>query len=370
MRLAEVTEQRVAQVHTLAYDARLAARLGDADRARAAGAAAFELMTTTGWRAGEWPMRADLALLELSRGDPSAAMALVADALDPPGPDEELRRWGAASVAIEALLALGRHDDARRALVALEAHVRSHAAPRLRAEQLRVTARLLAADGDVAGAAAAVDEGEAIHRRFDDAWELARTLFVAGEVHRRARRRARARAALREALELFTFLGAGSWARLTRDELSRIDAKGQRGGLTPTQRRVAELVAGGLRNRQVADRLSMSVHTVEAHLSAVYRALGIRSRSEIAGALAPEPPRSGIRPCGSGIRLRHRSGDVRNFRPARSRTDARCWIAGVPATTPRSTTMVQARRAAQGVPRAAITFAAALVASWSSARRW
>jgi DNA-binding NarL/FixJ family response regulator len=107
-------------------------------------------------------------------------------------------------------------------------------------------------------------------------------------VHRRARARARARAALREALELFAFLGAAPWARHAREELGRIDAPRADGGLTPTQRRVAELVAGGLRNRQVADRLSMSVHTVEAHLSAVYQALGIRSRAEVASALASE----------------------------------------------------------------------------------
>jgi DNA-binding CsgD family transcriptional regulator len=41
-------------------------------------------------------------------------------------------------------------------------------------------------------------------------------------------------------------------------------------------------------NRQVADRLLMSVHTVEAHLSTVYRLLGIRSRRELASALSAD----------------------------------------------------------------------------------
>ena len=288
MRLAQVTEQRTAQVHTLAYEARLSARLGDANRAVAAGSTAFDLMAATGWRVGEWPMRADLALLELSRGDPDAALALVAEALDPPGPDESPRRRWAESVAIEALLALGRSGDARRALDGFEAFAREHGSPRLAAEALRTRARLLAADGLADEADAAIAEAEAIHRRMEDRWELARTLLTAGEVHRRARARARARAALREALELFAFLGAAPWARHAREELGRIDAPRADGGLTPTQRRVAELVAGGLRNRQVADRLSMSVHTVEAHLSAVYQALGIRSRAEVASALASE----------------------------------------------------------------------------------
>jgi DNA-binding NarL/FixJ family response regulator len=187
---------------------------------------------------------------------------------------------------VEALLALGRQDDARRLLDDFETYARSHGSPRLIGEALRSRARLLAADGEVDAADAAITEAEAIQRRIEDRWELARTLLAAGEVHRRARRRARARAALRESLELFAFLGAGLWARQAREGLSRIDASREAGGLTRTQRRVAELVATGLRNRQVADRLSMSVHTVEAHLSAVYRSLGIRSRSQVASALA------------------------------------------------------------------------------------
>ncbi|HUH08256.1 MAG TPA: LuxR C-terminal-related transcriptional regulator [Egibacteraceae bacterium] len=287
-RLAQTTEQRVAQVHALAYEARLAARFGDADRALGVGAAAFDLMAATGWRIGEWPMRTDLALLRLSRGEPAAALELVADARDAPGPDEPPRRRWAQSMVAEALLALGRYDDARRVLDDFEAFARSHGSPRLRGGGLRARARLLAADGEVDAADAAITEAEAVERRIENRWELARTLLVAGEVHRRARRRARARASLREALELFAFLGAGLWARRAREELSRIDAPREEGGLTPTQRRVAELVASGLRNRQVADRLSMSVHTVEAHLSAVYQALGIRSRSEIAAALASD----------------------------------------------------------------------------------
>jgi DNA-binding CsgD family transcriptional regulator len=229
----------------------------------------------------------------------------------PPGrlersdPDEPQRRRWAQSVAVEALVALGRHEDARRALDDFAAYARSHGSPRLGAEQLRVRARLLAANGDVDGADAAIAEAEAIHRRIEDRWELARTLLAAGGVHRRARRRARARAALREALALFAFLGSGLWARQAREELSRIDAPREQGGLTPTQRRVAELVASGLRNRQVADRLSMSVHTVEAHLSAVYEALGIRSRSEVASALASD-----------ATAIRDSSGESRDSRPS------------------------------------------------------
>lgn len=287
-RLSQTTGQRTAQVHLLAYEARLESRLGNADRALAAADGAFDLMEATKWRVGEWFMRGDLALLELSRDDAGAALDFVADALTAISSDEPLRRRWAQGVAVEALVAAGRHDEASAAIDTLEEHARSHGSPRFIADALRARARLLAAAGDLDGADAAVAEAEAIHRRMEDRWEVARTLLVAGEVHRRTRRRARARAVLREAVETFSFLGARQWAKQAQEQLGRIGATREEGGLTPTQRRVAELVASGLTNRQAADRLFMSAHTVEAHLSTIYRALGIRSRAELRATLDKE----------------------------------------------------------------------------------
>jgi pimeloyl-ACP methyl ester carboxylesterase/DNA-binding CsgD family transcriptional regulator len=56
--------------------------------------------------------------------------------------------------------------------------------------------------------------------------------------------------------------------------------------LTDAERRVADLVAGGLANREVAERLYLSRYTVETHLKHVYAKLGVSSRAELA-ALAP-----------------------------------------------------------------------------------
>jgi DNA-binding CsgD family transcriptional regulator len=288
-RLAQTTDQRTAHVHVLACEARLEARLGNAERARAAAREAFHLVAATNWRVGEWWMRADLALLELSRGDPASALEIVAGAVDPAEPDDSERHRLGQAVAVDALVALGRRDEARRVLDDLDAHARTRGSPRARAEVARARARLLAAAGDIDGAGAAIAEAHATHRQMGDPWENAHTLLVAGEIHRRARRRAKARAALREALEGFTFLGARLWARQAQRQLARTHAKREGEELTPTQRSVAELAANGLTNRQVADRLFMSAHTVEAHLSAIYRALGIRSRAELNEAMEKEP---------------------------------------------------------------------------------
>ena len=81
---------------------------------------------------------------------------------------------------------------------------------------------------------------------------------------------------------LFRELGSPGWVRQAEEELGRI------GGpdtsiteLTGTERKVAELVAAGRSNREVAEQLFLSVKTVEANLSRIYRKLGISSRREL-----------------------------------------------------------------------------------------
>jgi len=68
-------------------------------------------------------------------------------------------------------------------------------------------------------------------------------------------------------------------ARPRRSAITGVDA------LTPTERRVADLVARGLSNREAAQGLFVTVRTVEFHLGAVFRKLGIASRTEISQAL-------------------------------------------------------------------------------------
>ena len=114
-------------------------------------------------------------------------------------------------------------------------------------------------------------------------FDLARTLLTLGSVQRRARKRAAAREVLVRALSTFEELGAVLWADKARAELARIAGRAPAGwGLTPTEYRVAELVASGLTNREAAARLFLTQKTVEFHLRNVYRKLGVRSRTELA----------------------------------------------------------------------------------------
>ncbi len=62
-------------------------------------------------------------------------------------------------------------------------------------------------------------------------------------------------------------------------------------GLTVQQRRVAELVAAGLTNAEIAERLELSVHSVRNYLRRVMRKLGSRNRTQVATAMLSLAPR-------------------------------------------------------------------------------
>ena len=117
--------------------------------------------------------------------------------------------------------------------------------------------------------------------------ELARTQLVRGVLERRARRRGDAKRSFEQALAIFERAGARVWAERARAELDRLGLRRSSGEeLTEAERRVAELAAGGLTNREVAAALYMSPKTVGANLTRIYRKLGINSRAELGARMA------------------------------------------------------------------------------------
>ena len=71
-----------------------------------------------------------------------------------------------------------------------------------------------------------------------------------------------------------------------RGELGAIGGRTRSEGLTPAERRVADLVADGRTNAEVAATLFLAERTVASHLTHVYAKLGVRSRTELARKLA------------------------------------------------------------------------------------
>jgi DNA-binding CsgD family transcriptional regulator/tetratricopeptide (TPR) repeat protein len=191
------------------------------------------------------------------------------------------------SQAALAYLQLGETTEARR-LAAEELDLaRTWGAPRALGASLRVAGL---AEGGQRGLAL-LEEAVAVVKDSPAKLEHAKARTELGAALRRANRRTEAREHLRPALELATICGAASLADRAQTELLATGARPRRislsglDSLTPSERRVAELAAEGLTNREIAQTLFVTPKTVEFHLASVYRKLAIGSRGQLPAAL-------------------------------------------------------------------------------------
>ena len=84
---------------------------------------------------------------------------------------------------------------------------------------------------------------------------------------------------------------AAAYARRARGERGR--PRHGWGGFTPTEERVVDLVAEGLTNPQIAERLLMGRGTVKTHLEHVFAKTGYRNRAELAAAASKRQSQRG-----------------------------------------------------------------------------
>jgi DNA-binding CsgD family transcriptional regulator len=225
-----------------------------------------------------------LGFLEVSLGNYAQALSTLQPMLEifDTLPGTEIMTAMFVPDAVEAMVALGRAADAEPLVEALE-----HNGNRLgRTWMIAVGARCrsiwLAAQGDVAAAARIAQNAMAEHERLPMRFERARTQLLLGQLQRRQRQKEAASTTLREALREFDEIGTPLWADRARAELARVNVVPSRDlTLTPSERRVAELAASGMTNRDVAAALFISPKTVEANLARIYRKLGINSRAEL-----------------------------------------------------------------------------------------
>jgi DNA-binding CsgD family transcriptional regulator len=271
------------------------AHLGRADSARLEALEGLRVAEAGGEILLVIPNLSVLGFLELSLGRPAEADAYLSRAveLEQAMGVREPAYFRIVPDEVEALVGLGRLDEAEALLAPFEDAGRSLDRAWAMATGARCRALVFAARGDLQDASDAADEAVRQHERLPLPFELGRTLLVSGAVQRRAKRKREARDTLTQALEIFEGLGAAEWAERTRAELARIGGRAASSvDLTPTEARVAERVAAGSTNREVADALFVSVHTVEANLKRIYRKLGIRSRTELASKFPSGPPGS------------------------------------------------------------------------------
>jgi class 3 adenylate cyclase/DNA-binding CsgD family transcriptional regulator len=122
--------------------------------------------------------------------------------------------------------------------------------------------------------------------------EYAKALVELGAALRRSNKRVESREHLRQGLELAHKLTAKVLAERAQMELAATGARPRRlmlsglDSLTPSERRVAEMAAENMTNKDIAQALFVTPKTVEVHLSSVYRKLEISSRVQLPDALA------------------------------------------------------------------------------------
>jgi DNA-binding CsgD family transcriptional regulator/tetratricopeptide (TPR) repeat protein len=276
----------------LAFAAVASAYAGEAALATGRAAESLALVPRTGYRVAGLYASWALGVLALSQNDPraaDAALAPVAVPFEDYVPEPLLAFF--LPDQIEALIGLGRLDRAERLLASFDEAARRLDRPWALVLASRCRALLLAARGDLDGASA--EAGQALGRcdGLELRIEAARTLLAAGQVERRRRRKAAAADHLRRAAGLFDQMGAALWAERARAELGRVGLRPPAPtGLTASERRVAELIASGRTNREVAAQLFMSPKTVEAKLARIYRKLGVHSRAQLGVQLADSEP--------------------------------------------------------------------------------
>jgi DNA-binding NarL/FixJ family response regulator len=190
-------------------------------------------------------------------------------------------------IASHAYDLLGDRDSAWRE-AEREVVIRRRYGPKYRlAEALRRSASFEPARQAVVLLAEAAELAESTPRRP----VTARVLASYGAALRRVDRIPEAREALYRAIDLAGDMGMGRLQERARRELVLAGGRPRRArtsgpeALTEAQQQVARLAATGCTNRQIAEELFVTIKTVETHLGAVYRKLGIRTREELVGAL-------------------------------------------------------------------------------------
>jgi LuxR family transcriptional regulator, maltose regulon positive regulatory protein len=229
------------------------------------------------------------AELALDDNDPSAAVGCAERYLTGLGREGTIEAAAAFELLVPARIRLGDQRRAREDHAHLERIAAAVATSTIRAAERSAAGAIALADGD----------RELAQRKLEDAVELydsARAPFDAAcarlVLARTLSTQDRIEAALDHALAaaaVFDRLGA---ARATRTasklvtELGGRSAAAERAGLTARELEVLALVADGLSNRKVAERLVVSEHTVHRHLANIYAKLGVSSRAAAASHFA------------------------------------------------------------------------------------
>jgi DNA-binding CsgD family transcriptional regulator len=288
IRLARETHQRTDLAAGLAGLAWLEARQGMTE-CRVHATEARELSNELGTAIYDLWAIAALADFELGAGNTASALGYLLEF------ERASRSLGIhdadlspAPELIEVYLRLGNRDAAAEAAQQFYRRATFKGQPWALARAARSRGMLASDDQFEPPFLAALE----LHSQTPDAFETARTRLIFGARLRRARQRLRSRQELRIAIDLFDRMGATPWVHQATAELGATGETARRRNvttidrLTPQERQIALLLAGGSTTREAASALFLSPKTVEYHLRHVYQKLSIHSRPELAAEMA------------------------------------------------------------------------------------
>jgi ATP/maltotriose-dependent transcriptional regulator MalT len=235
------------------------------------------------------------AAMDLERGDASSAVGLVQRCFRQLSADDIVDCSGGLEVLVRAHAALGEAEKAGEALEHLHALAEAAGTDGLRAAAAEAAGVLSASGGELEAARRSFEDSLDRYERAGAAFEGARTRRQLASVLRSLGREDAARREAAAAKAAFVKLGA-------RHEVERVDAflcegsteakapAAEVGGLSRREVEVLHLVAQGLSNAEIAERLFLSEHTVKRHVANILSKLKLPSRA----AAAAHAARTGV----------------------------------------------------------------------------
>jgi DNA-binding CsgD family transcriptional regulator len=216
-----------------------------------------------------------IALLRLAEGDTAAALSMLDRALGEA--QTRLERARLLPARVEVLLAAGEHPAAADTAGELELIAGDHATAVLEAAARQASAAVALAEGDASVALSSARQACRVWRHFALTYEEAQARVLVAACCRTLGDDATADFELEAACELFAGLGAKpalAQARFALGPTSRAEY-----GLTRRELEVLELLASGLTNRAIAERLHVTTRTVDTHVSRILSKLGVPTRA-------------------------------------------------------------------------------------------
>ena len=213
-----------------------------------------------------------LALLRLTQGDLEAAKAAIRRVVGET--TEPLRRAVLLPAYAEIMLAAGEADEARQASGELEEIAAGSGRALLEAIAAYVRGAVELRAGDAQGSLQPLRHASQLWRELDAPYEVARTRMLMGLACRELGDGDSAALELEAARGTFEELGAAP-------DLERLASLTEAAphGLSARELEVLRHVAAGKTNRQIADELVLSEHTVARHMQNIFTKLGVSSRT-------------------------------------------------------------------------------------------